>query len=70
MQEEQKEGVVHMPNQPGVNPNGVLGQMLFDVCVPKNIEEWDIKPAGRMGQKLAHRPGPFNPMKGIRRCRM
>ena len=29
---------------PSINPHGVLSQILFDVCVPKNIEGWDIKP--------------------------
>ncbi|CAH2046505.1 unnamed protein product [Thlaspi arvense] len=24
-------------------PNGVLGQILFDVYIPKNVEDWDVK---------------------------
>ncbi|EPS61708.1 hypothetical protein M569_13086, partial [Genlisea aurea] len=31
---------------PRMNPNSALGQVLFDVCVPKNIEGWDIKFTG------------------------
>ncbi|CAA6659445.1 unnamed protein product [Spirodela intermedia] len=67
-----KGGLFHVQNPPGMNPHGVLGQMLFDVCVPKNVEGWDIKPTGPLdrNQKLSRRPGPFNPMKCIRRCRM
>ncbi|XP_010441911.1 PREDICTED: uncharacterized protein LOC104725016 [Camelina sativa] len=26
-----------------VKPNGVLGQILFDVYIPKNVEDWDVK---------------------------
>ncbi|XP_078433201.1 uncharacterized protein LOC144704599 [Wolffia australiana] len=65
VQEEQKGGYFHLQNPPAMNPNSVLGQMLFDVCVPKNIEGWDIKP-----NKLSRRTGPFNPIKCVRRCRM
>ncbi|KAL8205184.1 hypothetical protein R6Q57_008735 [Mikania cordata] len=38
-----KETTVHLASPPGLNPHSVLGQVLFDVCVPRNIEGWDIK---------------------------
>ncbi|CAN6682122.1 unnamed protein product [Malus baccata var. baccata] len=45
MQDERKEGIIHLPNTPtpSMNAHGVLGQILFDVCVPKTVEDWDIK---------------------------
>ncbi|KAK8925708.1 hypothetical protein KSP39_PZI018482 [Platanthera zijinensis] len=38
--DEQKSGLFQIPS---IKPQGVLSQILFDVCVPKNIEGWDIK---------------------------
>ncbi|MQL84878.1 hypothetical protein Taro_017397 [Colocasia esculenta] len=67
IQDEQKGGLFHLQNPPAINPHGVLGQILFDVCVPKNVEGWDIKP---MTVSSTRRHGPFNPMKCIRRCRL
>ncbi|XP_042506676.1 uncharacterized protein LOC122083072 [Macadamia integrifolia] len=72
VQDEQKEGLIHMQNPPTINAHGVLGQILFDVCVPKNIEGWDIKPPGVFnGQPFSsRRHSPFNPIKCIRRSRL
>ncbi|KAF8377529.1 hypothetical protein HHK36_030911 [Tetracentron sinense] len=73
VQDERKEGLIHLPNPPSINAHGVLGQILFDVCVPKNIEGWDIKPSGSLnGLPFASgcRLGPFNPIKYIRRSRL
>ena len=39
--DERKGGFIHLPSRPSINANGVLGQILFDVCVPKNVEECD-----------------------------
>ncbi|KAG8094238.1 hypothetical protein GUJ93_ZPchr0012g20494 [Zizania palustris] len=39
--DEQRPQLFHPPS---MEPQGVLGQILFDVCVPKNVEGWDIKP--------------------------
>ena len=72
--QDEKPGLVRLPSPPRINANGVLGQMLFDVCVPKNIEEWD---AGTLSS-LRHSPFPstrrhsmhFNPMKCIKRSRL
>lgn len=41
-QQEQKENLPHRPNL-SINAHSVLGQILFDACVPKNVEGWDIK---------------------------
>lgn len=71
--QDEKPSLVHLPNPPRINANGVLGQILFDVCVPKNIEEWDV---GSLNS-LRHSPFPtrrhplhFNPIKCIRRSRL
>ncbi|EMS65409.1 hypothetical protein TRIUR3_24937 [Triticum urartu] len=43
-------------NMPSVesakNPDGLLGKMLYDVCVPKNVEGWDFKLASIDGQRM------------------
>ncbi|CAM8904316.1 unnamed protein product [Rhodiola kirilowii] len=39
----QNERSVQLINPPGINPHSVLGKVLFDACVPRNIEGWDIK---------------------------
>ncbi|KFK31655.1 hypothetical protein AALP_AA6G141400 [Arabis alpina] len=46
VQEERKQDMICLSNtqtDDAVKPNGVLGQMLFDVYIPKNVEDWDIK---------------------------
>ncbi|KAJ6806259.1 uncharacterized protein M6B38_301730 [Iris pallida] len=67
LQDEQKGDLFHLPS---INPHGVLSQILFDVCVPKNIEGWDIKPAVPKNGTSGRRHGPFNPIKFIRRSRL
>ncbi|KNA20660.1 hypothetical protein SOVF_050200 [Spinacia oleracea] len=72
--QDEKPGLVQLPSPPRINANGVLGQILFDVCVPKNIEEWDVGPLSSLRQS----PFPstrrhsmhFNPIKCIRRPRL
>ncbi|CAL9107456.1 uncharacterized protein LOC135634156 [Musa acuminata AAA Group] len=70
----QKGELFHTQNMPSINAHGVLGQILFDICVPKNIEGWDIKPStslnGRQTFAVARRHGLFYPMKCIRRSRL
>uniref|UniRef100_A0A7N0TEJ1 Uncharacterized protein n=1 Tax=Kalanchoe fedtschenkoi TaxID=63787 RepID=A0A7N0TEJ1_KALFE len=39
----QNETSLQLVSPPGINPHSVLGKVLFDACVPKNIEGWDIK---------------------------
>ncbi|KAJ9567072.1 hypothetical protein OSB04_003038 [Centaurea solstitialis] len=46
-----------------MNVNGVVGEiMLFDFCVPKNVEDWDLRPFGKHSN--------FNSIKCIRRSKM
>ena len=64
----------NMSHPPCMEPKGVLGQILFDVCVPKNVEGWDIKPTvspnGRPTFASARQLGPFNPIRYFRRSRL
>lgn len=52
---------------PCISANSVLGQALFDACVPKNVEGWDIKFSGSLnGEPLAsisRRRSPFRAIK-------
>lgn len=73
LQDEQKERPIYLPNPPSINAHSVLGQILFDVCVPKNVEGWDIKFGGTVnGQPFAsaRRHSPFNGIKCNRRSRL
>lgn len=73
LQDEQKERAIYLPNPPSINAHSVLGQILFDVCVPKNVEGWDIKFGGTVnGQPFAsaRRHSPFNGIKCNRRSRL
>ncbi|CAM8998615.1 unnamed protein product [Rhodiola kirilowii] len=63
----QKEGLIHLPSTPSINANGILGQILFDVCIPKDIEGWDMRPTSSLS---ARRHSAFNPIKCIRRSRL
>ncbi|KAL6521951.1 hypothetical protein OROMI_031828 [Orobanche minor] len=47
--------------------HGVLGQVLFDVCVPRNVEDWDLT---RSPASLRRSTFRFNPIKCIRRSRL
>ncbi|KAL8172091.1 hypothetical protein V2J09_023895 [Rumex salicifolius] len=72
--DESKENVKHLPtNLPTINPHGVLGKILFDMCVPKNVEDWDIRPSSSFCTPpmfpSSTRHSPFNPIKRIRRSR-
>ncbi|PKA50008.1 hypothetical protein AXF42_Ash017547 [Apostasia shenzhenica] len=62
--DEQKAELFELPS---IKPHGVLSQILFDVCVPKNIEGWDIKPHA---SSSFWRHGAFNPIKCIKRSRL
>jgi hypothetical protein len=73
LQDEQKERSIYLPNPPSLNAHSVLGQILFDVCVPKNVEGWDIKFGGSLnGQPFAsaRRFSPFHGIKCNRRSRL
>ncbi|KAJ4963767.1 hypothetical protein NE237_023706 [Protea cynaroides] len=72
VEDERKEGLIHLQTPPTINAHGVLGKILFDVCVPKNIDGWDIKSSAFNGPPFtsSHRQSPFNPIKCIRRSRL
>ncbi|GER36961.1 hypothetical protein STAS_13347 [Striga asiatica] len=58
-----------------INMHGVLGHFLFDVCIPKNVEDWDIRASPmtlRRGTFASgRRNSHFNPIiKCIRRSRL
>ncbi|XP_068638121.1 uncharacterized protein [Aristolochia californica] len=74
VQDEEKQRVIHLQrSQPAISAHSVLGGMLFDVCIPKNVEDWDIKNGSfsrRNRFRSSSRNNPFNPMKCIRRSRL
>ncbi|OMO74123.1 hypothetical protein CCACVL1_16945 [Corchorus capsularis] len=73
LQDEQRERPVSLPVPPSINAHSVLGQILFDACVPKNIEGWDIRFSGSAkGQPFgsARRHSPFLGIKCNRRSRL
>ncbi|ESQ44576.1 hypothetical protein EUTSA_v10003219mg [Eutrema salsugineum] len=61
VQDEHKQDLIRLSSSQNddeaVKPNGVLGQILFDVYIPKNVEDWDIKlsETGRFKQKPGKR---------------
>lgn len=68
--DEQRRELLHVPR---IEPQGVLGQILYDVCVPKNVEGWDIKPGMYLKDRqvlASRRLGPFNPIKCLLRSRL
>lgn len=73
-QDERKErSLAHLPSPPSMNAHSVLGQLLFDACVPRNVEGWDIKFCGSLnGQPVAsaHRHSPPHGIKRLRRSRL
>ncbi|KAK4770533.1 hypothetical protein SAY87_031065 [Trapa incisa] len=73
VQDNHQEGVAHMPIGPSINVHGVLGQSLFDVCIPKDVDDWDIKQSyytGRHSFISTRRHGKFNPVKCVLRSRL
>lgn len=64
-------------SMPGVESSGlrcgVLGQALYGVCVPKDVEEgWDLAPPSASWGAAAAPPrcGSFRPMRCVRRSRL
>ncbi|XP_035541589.1 uncharacterized protein LOC108992356 isoform X2 [Juglans regia] len=72
MQDEHKQGLIHLHSLPSISVHGVLGQMLFDVCIPKNVEDWDLKSSPSNGHWFlpTKKNAPFNPIKCMRRSRL
>ncbi|CAI9757926.1 unnamed protein product [Fraxinus pennsylvanica] len=72
-QDERKEPYMRLSSPPSISAHGVLGQFLFDVCVPKNVEDWDLKSSpslSRVPFASTRRHSPLNPIKCIRRSRL
>ncbi|KAM5549231.1 hypothetical protein ABKV19_000590 [Rosa sericea] len=73
LQDEQKERSLCLSKPPSLSAHSVLGKVLFDVCVPKNVDGWDIKFCGSLnGQPFAsaRRNSPPRGIKGLRRSRL
>ncbi|CAJ1973375.1 unnamed protein product [Sphenostylis stenocarpa] len=69
--DERKGGFIHLPSRPSMNAHGVLSQILFDVCVPKNVEDWDVRSNSKNALSACTRKHiPFNPIKCMRRSRL
>ncbi|OAY66039.1 hypothetical protein ACMD2_09873 [Ananas comosus] len=68
----EKAELFHTNNAPSIGARGVLGQILYDVCVAENIEGWDLNPVAPFnGQHvLRNKHGAFNPVKCILRSRL
>ncbi|XP_016714651.1 uncharacterized protein [Gossypium hirsutum] len=72
-QDEQRERLFSLPVPPTINAHSVLGQILFDACVPKNIEGWDIRFSGCVKGKpfsSDRRSSCFLGIKSSRRSRL
>ncbi|KAI3684741.1 hypothetical protein L6452_33967 [Arctium lappa] len=67
-----KERFIPRSTPPKINAHGILGQILFDVCVPKTVEDWDLRSASSSYATFAsaRRHPNFNPIKCIRRSRL
>ncbi|KAL8554477.1 hypothetical protein ACS0TY_002606 [Phlomoides rotata] len=66
MPQDRKDRFAHRPT-PCISANSVLGQALFDACVPKNVEGWDIKFSGSLnGEPLASISRRRSPFRGIK----
>lgn len=57
--DEYKECYIPLTKPPVINVHGILGQALFDLCVPEDVDDWDIKPPSF----LKH--SPFNPIDAL-----
>ncbi|XP_042007110.1 uncharacterized protein LOC121755790 [Salvia splendens] len=64
--QEPRDRLPHRSSPPCLSANSVLGQALFDACVPKNVGGWDIKFSGSLnGEPFAsvRRRSPLRNMK-------
>ncbi|XP_073285878.1 uncharacterized protein [Primulina huaijiensis] len=71
--DEHKERYIPLSSPPKIGVHGILGQFLFDVCVPKNVENWDIGSSHTLRREpftSGRRHSAFNPMKCLRRSRL
>lgn len=65
--EEPKEESVCVPSFPSISAHSVLGQFLFDVCVPKNVEGWDVMFCGNLNGRTRASVTRNSPSRGIKR---
>ncbi|KAI3460244.1 hypothetical protein Pfo_016907 [Paulownia fortunei] len=73
VQDEHKGRYIPLSSPPKISAHGVLGQFLFDACVPKNVEDWDLRSSPSLRRApftSGRRHSPFNPIKCIRRSRL
>lgn len=76
LHDKQKERPIYMHNSPpNISAHSVLGQILFDACVPKTIEDWDLKNGGSFGKRptfgsSSKNYNRFSAMKCIRRSKL
>lgn len=73
LQKEPKEEPYRCSNPPSMSAHSVLGHFLFDKCVAKNIEGWDIKFSGSLnGNPIgsSQRRSPLAAMKRLRHARL
>ncbi|CAN0846575.1 hypothetical protein LINGRAHAP2_LOCUS4518 [Linum grandiflorum] len=71
--DERKDGSIYQRSPPRMSAHGVLGQALFDVCVPKYVDGWDIRFSGCLnGQPVASasKRSHLQSLKRIRRSRL
>ncbi|KAM7517081.1 hypothetical protein LguiA_006664 [Lonicera macranthoides] len=63
-----KERIISLSSPPSIHAHGVHSQVLFDVCVPKNIDNWEIRSPSSLGGRpfsSARKHLHFNPFKCI-----
>ncbi|XP_004505203.1 uncharacterized protein [Cicer arietinum] len=65
--DEQREEPVCVPSFPSMSAHSVLGQFLYDVCVPKNVEGWDVKFCGNLNGRPRASPPRHSPFRSIKR---
>ncbi|XP_047980502.1 uncharacterized protein LOC125222103 isoform X1 [Salvia hispanica] len=56
----------HRSSPPCLSANSVLGQALFDACVPKKVEGWDIKFTGSLNGEPFASVRRRSPVRGIK----
>ncbi|KAF3666274.1 putative presequence protease 2, chloroplastic/mitochondrial-like [Capsicum annuum] len=69
---EERKDLPIWPN-PSLSAHTVLGQILFDACVPKNVEGWDVKYTSSLKCQpfsSARKHSPLNAIKYFRRSRL
>lgn len=73
VQDERNERYIPLSSPLKIGVHGILSQFLFDVCVPKNVENWDIGSSHTLRREpfmSGRRHSAFNPMKCLRRSRL